>query len=441
MTVAAALKQLLVHHGFRRLLAVRVVTQGSDGILQLALASYVLFSPQQQPNAAAIAAVLAITLLPFSVIGPFVSMVLDRWDRRRIVVVTDSCRVVLALSIGALVLTGARSAPVQGGIMALALVALSANRFLLAALSAALPYTIDEDEYLSANTIMPIIGPAGVMVGAAVAAGVRLVLGQVWQTYQADAVVFTIAAVGFATSATLASRFAPGQLGPSHPTVHTFSETWGALVEGARHLVSRPPAALGIATIGLQRVTFGVAMVGTILMYRNRFHELADVDAALADLAMWGIATGAGFVLASVVNPAMVRRLRVRRWIVVLLVMCAISQAMPGSVFTKPTLVAASFLLGLWSQSLKMCVDTLVQAHVDDAFKGRVFIIYDAVFNTALVLAAVIAAFILPADGASVPVFLGLAGVYLLVAALFALRSRRLGVAEFDLGTESITQG
>ena len=64
--------------------------------------------------------------------------------------------------------------------------------------------------------------------------------------------------------------------------------------------------------------------------------------------------------------------------------------------------MVAAFLLGLTAQSVKICVDTLVQAYVDDDFKGRVFVLYDMVFNVALVAAAVIAALILPANGKSV---------------------------------------
>ena len=52
-------------------------------MLQVALASYVLFSPERQPDAASIAVVLAITLLPFSIVGPFVGVVLDRVSRGR----------------------------------------------------------------------------------------------------------------------------------------------------------------------------------------------------------------------------------------------------------------------------------------------------------------------------------------------------------------------
>jgi MFS family permease len=433
----ASLRQLWRHRLFRRLVAVRAVAQTSDGMVQVGLASYVLFSPYQQPDGWSIATVLAITLLPFSVLGPFVSIVLDRWSRRQIMVITDSCRVVLALIIAALVGSGQRTGGVTLAIMLTALVAMSANRFVLAGLSSALPHTIEADEYLSANTIMPVIGPTGVVIGGGLAIGIRQGLGHTIETYQADALVFAVAAAGFATSAWIASGFARTALGPDHEHHHSAREVLVGLRAAVGHLLNRRPAAIGLATIGLQRVIFGVAMVGTILAYRNYFFSLEDVDRAMVALGLWAGATGVGFFLSTAVSPPMAAKLGMRRWMIIVLIAVAVIQVFPGSVFTQPTLVAASFLLGLGAQSLKICTDTLVQAHIDDTYKGRVFVLYDMVFNAALSIAAVIAALILPPNGVSVPMFLGLAGAYGVVAVLFAIGSGRIGAAAFDRGTES----
>jgi hypothetical protein len=78
----------------------------------------------------------------------------------------------------------------------------------------------------------------------------------------------------------------------------------------------------------------------------------------------------------------------------------------------------------------------VVQAHVADEVKGRVFVLYDMVFNVALVLAALIGALILPVDGRSVPILVVLAVGYLVIAGLFALASRGLSM---NRGTESLT--
>src|SRR5918997_1548307 len=166
MEFLRSLRQLWRHRYFRRLLAVRIATQSSDGVLQIALASYVLFSPERQPDAAAIAAVLAITLLPFSILGPFVGVVLDRVARRQVLVVVDLLRAGLAVSLAALVATGLRTGGVETVFYGGVLLAMSLNRFLLAALSASLPHTISAEEYMVANSVVPTVGPAGVLIGA-----------------------------------------------------------------------------------------------------------------------------------------------------------------------------------------------------------------------------------------------------------------------------------
>jgi len=423
---------------FRRLLAVRVATQASDGVLQVALASYVLFSPQRQPDAASIAAVLAITLLPFSVLGPFVGVILDRWSRRQVLVVADLTRAALTLAVGTLVATGLRTGGVETLFYAGVLVLMSINRFLLAALSASLPHTIDPGEYMVANAVVPTVGPAGVLLGAGVGTGLRLLLGRGMADYSANAILFCVAAGGFVLSASLALRIPRRRLGPDASIPPRPAQVVAGLVAALRHLRQRAPAGLGLITIGAHRVVYGVVTVATILVYRNYFHPPEAVEAAIADLGALVAATGAGFVLAAAVTPPATARIGVRAWLVTCLAGSAVLQVFPGAVYSRAPLLIAAFALGITAQSIKICVDTLVQAHVDDDFKGRVFVLYDMVFNVALVAAAGLGAIILPADGRSVPILVALAAGYAGLAVVFALVSRGL---DLDHGTESLRTG
>ena len=437
MQLVSGLCQLWRHRYFRRLLAVRVATQSCDGLLQIALASFVLFSPERQPDARSIAAVLAITLLPFSVLGPFVGIVLDRWSRRQVLVVVDLSRSVLALGLASLVSTGLRTPGVEAAFYAGVLLAMSLNRFLLAALSAALPHTIDPDEYMVANSVVPTVGPIGALVGAGVGTGLRLVLGTRMTDSHANALLFVVAAAGFVLSSTLALRIPRRQLGPDDVTPPRARDIVTGLVGALRHLGERRPAALGLLTIGAHRLVYGLVTVATILVYRNYFHAVADVDAAIADLGVLVVVTGAGFVLAAVVTPPATARVGVRSWIIVSLVGSAVVQVLPGAIYAKVPLLVAALLLGIGAQNVKICVDTLVQAYVDDDVKGRVFVLYDMVFNVALVVAAAVGALVLPANGKSVTVLVVLAVVYLLIAVAFALASRGL---RLDAGTESLQE-
>lgn len=434
------LRRLWRHGLFRKLVGVRVAAQAADGILQVGTAAYVLFSPQEQPDAWSIAAVLAISLLPFSVLGPFISIVLDRWNRRQIIIVTDLIRIGIALALAAMVATGSRDPLLMGVFMVLVLVAMSLNRFLLAGLQAALPHTVDHDEYLDASTVMPMIGPAGVVLGAGVAGGMRLSTAGVIEAHQADALIFCIAALCFAVTVAVAYRIPPDALGPHH-TDRVALERPGDVLRGLgaalSHLRERRPAGLGLLVIGAQRIVYGMVTVSAILLYRNWFHEVSEVDAAIADLGIWMGATGAGFILSAFITPPGTRRLGLRGWIIAVLFGGAVLQWLPGSVITPPTLVVAAFGLGLASQSLKICVDALVQAHVDDDFKGRVFTLYDMVFNTSLVAAAVLTAALFPANGHTVVGFVVLGGLFALVGVAFTLASARLDPAVWRAGTEA----
>ena len=430
-----SLRQLLRHRYFRRLLAVRVAVQSSDGVLQVALAAYVLFSPERQPDATSIATVLAITLLPFSILGPFAAIVIDRVSRRQVLVVANLARAAVALGLAVLIATGLQTVGVEVLIYGGLLLAMSLNRFLLAALSASLPHTIDPHEYMVANSVVPTVGPAGLLIGVALATPLRLILGHVITDYQANAILFLIATVGFVLSAVLALSIPRRQLGPDTVATTRVRDVVTGLVEAVAHLRAQRPAGIGLLTIAAHRLIHGIVTVATILVYRNYFHRPDEIDPAIADLGLLVVITGAGFVFASVVAPPLSARRGLRSTMIMCLLGSAVFQVMPGAIYARLTIMVAAFLLGLTAQGIKICVDTVVQAHVADEFKGRVFVIYDIIFNVALVAAAVIAAVILPASGKSVPILIIMAICYLLITLWFALVTRGLSMNE---GTESL---
>ena len=431
------LQRLFRHRAFVRLLRVRIAAQTGDGTVQVGMASYVLFSPQNAPDAAAIATVLAITMLPFSIVGPFVSVALDRWSRQRIVMVVDSTRVALCLIIAALIGTNSTTGVGEAALFGLLLLALSLNRFMLAGLSAGLPGTVDDDEYLDASSIMPMIGPAGLMVGGGIAGGTRLALSNVMPIHQADAVVFCIAAAIFALSVTFASRIPRDGLGPAADTPRgSVAEVWDGLVAAIVHIRTKRTVVQGLTAVIVQRITYGLLMVTTILAYRNHFHGEDDLPAAMVDLGLWFGVAGVGYVLSGVVAPPVSNRLGVRRAILAFLIVSGIVQIVPGSIFARPALVAAGFVLGVCAQSMKVCVDTVVQAHVADEFRGRTFVLYDMIFNVSLVTGATLGALLAPTHGLSLPIYLGMATAFFAIATWFALRSQTLGDAIFNEGTE-----
>jgi predicted MFS family arabinose efflux permease len=176
--------------------------------------------------------------------------------------------------------------------------------------------------------------------------------------------------------------------------------------------------------IGAQRFCYGVFTVSMVLIYRNHFHGPGDTDAAFADLSVAVLVSGVGFVAAAFLTPWVVERVSARSWVLGLLAAATVVTLLPGLLFRRPGVLVVALVLGLASQGIKIVVDTLVQTNVDDAFRGRVFALYDVIFNVAFVAAAAVGAVVLPDDGRSPGVLVAVAAGYLLVAACYARATR-----------------
>ena len=419
MTVLRHLAHLLRGRWFRRLFTVRVASQLTDGVFQVALASYVVFSPERAPGPAAIAGALAVVLLPFSVLGPFVGVFLDRWSRRQVLAWSNFVRVglVLLLALGV-------HADLRGpGLFGLILLCLSVNRFLLAALSAALPHVVRDDELITANALTPTAGTLAFLVGLGLGTGARIGWGHLG--VDSDVGVLVTSAVLYALAGGLALRIPRDLLGPERdvqrPALReSLRVVARGLVDGLRHLGERRPAAYGLAAIGAHRFFYGISSVALILLYRNYFHTPAEADAAFTGLSVAVLVSGLGFVAAAVLTPVVTERVSRRTWVLGLLAVAALTQAFPGALYTEPALLVTAFALGLASQGIKIVVDTLVQTHVDDGFRGRVFALYDVIFNVAFVAAAAVAAVVLPRDGKSYVVLAAVTLGYVVTALWYA---------------------
>jgi hypothetical protein len=144
--------------------------------------------------------------------------------------------------------------------------------------------------------------------------------------------------------------------------------------------------------------------------------------------------SGAGFFAGAVITPAVVRRIGKQTWIVALLGLAALTVLVTIAPFREVPLAVGGFVLGLASQGIKISVDVIVQESVLDAYRGRVFSVYDMLFNGVFVGAAAVAAVTLPATGRSFSVLAALFAGWALAAVAYHLAAGRLGsLVEGDL--------
>jgi MFS family permease len=224
----------------------------------------------------------------------------------------------------------------------------------------------------------------------------------------------------------------PDRLGPQHevppPSArHAFRAVAVGLVEGARHVCDRPAARYALTLITAQRFCYGTGTIATLLLYRNYFHDpTSDGDAAMAGLGAVFAAAGLGYFVAAVVTPEVTPRIGKSGWIVVSMLAASVFGFALVVPYEPPPLVLGAFLLGLAAQAVKICVDTIVQESIDDEFRGRVFSVYDVLFNSAFVSAAAVASLTMPESGKSYAI-LSMISLGYAVAAVLYLRAVGMG--------------
>ena len=419
------MREVLATRDFRWLFAVRLIGQFSDGLLQAALATFVLFSPERQPDAIKVATAFAILLLPYSIIGPFAGVFLDRWRRRDVLVRANLVKSLATLPIIALVVVGN-----DGLLLGLAvLTVLGVGRFVLAGLSASLPHVVSGRDLITANALTPTSGTIAAAIGAVGGIALRASVGG------GDAgseLVLTLAACGFAASALAATRIARMKLGPrGERPADTLRGVAMGMIDGIRQLFRAPIAGRAIAVAGAHRVAFGALTVAALLLVRNTFNTAAEADTALNEFAVITACAAAGALIAAMLTPWTTRRFGAVTWSIAVLLQAGtlgVALVYVGAMTpSMPTLLVGAASIGFAGQGVKVCADTLVQRHVPDDHLGRVFAIFDMVLNVCLVTGIAIMAFGAPKSGQAPALILAI-GVLLAGTALWYrwASSRRL---------------
>ncbi|WP_327587105.1 MFS transporter [Nonomuraea sp. NBC_00507] len=398
MSFVADLRVVLRGRDFRRLFGTRLVSQFSDGIFQFGVTGFAFFSPESQTTALQVAAGLAVLLLPYSILGPFVGVFIDRWSRRQILVVAPFVRGALLLVAAGLVAADVPDAAFYGA----ALAVLGVNRFFLASLGASLPHVVPIDRLMAANAIVPTSGTVVTFLGF----GVGYLLRKVFSgDDQGVALLLIISGVVFGLSALVARTMDRRLLGPesdpSRPQAReAVRHVVAGLVDGAKHLVTHRVAAATIGAMAAHRFFYGMATALGIILYRYYFYD-GDPDAALEGVSLVVATSGAGYLLAVIITPYATERFTIERWVPIALSAAGVLTAALVLPFQEWGLPIAGFVLGVAGQSVKICADTTVQRDVEDIYLGRAFSIYDMLFNGMYVLAAGLSAMILPANGKS----------------------------------------
>ncbi|MGB3482734.1 MAG: MFS transporter [Mycobacterium sp.] len=405
---------------FWRLLELRLASQFGDGLFQAALAGALLFNPDRAANAWAVAGAFAVLFLPYSILGPFAGALLDRWDRRMVLVGANLGRLVLILGVGVLLAAGAGDVAILCG----ALIVNGFTRFVASGLSAALPHVVPRGQVVTMNSVATATGAAATFLGANFMLLPRWLLGA--NDAGSAAIIFMVALpVGLALL--LALRFPAHILGPDdtiraiHGSVlYTVSTGW---VHGFRTVATVPSVAATLTALAAHRMVFGINTLVVLVIVRHIDTPSVAV-AGLGSAVIFVAATGSGSFLATAITPALVKRWGRFRAANGALLAAAAVQVAAVSMYL-PLLVGCGFLLGAAGQIVKLCADSAMQIDVDDALRGHVFAVQDSLFWLAFIAATTVAASVIPNDDPPPGLIVAGTGIYLLGLALHVFLGRR----------------
>ncbi|WP_418004118.1 MFS transporter [Mycobacterium sp. PDNC021] len=403
---------------FRRLLELRVVSQFGDGLFQAGLVGGLLFNPEREADPWAIAGAFAALYLPYSLLGPFAGALLDRWDRRQVLIVANLARLLLMIGVGALLATAAGDTSILFG----ALIINGFTRFVSSGMSAALPHVVPTEQVVSMNSVVTACGAVSAFAGANLMLLPRWLLGA---GDASSAVVIWLAALPVALALWLVVRFHPHLLGPDDSARAVHGSAIYAVVTGwvygLRSVINVPTVAATLTGLASHRMVFGINTLMVLVLVR---HGGGEHVAGFAVTVVFVAAAGLGSFLGNVVMPAAVRRWGRYATANGALAIAAVVQ-LSGVGLQIPVLIACSLVLGTVGQVVKLCADSAMQLDVDDALRGHVFAVQDALFWMAFIAAITVSAAVIPADGKSSALMASGAVVYLVGLALHATLAKR----------------
>ncbi|MCD0442100.1 MFS transporter [Glycomyces sp. A-F 0318] len=418
-------RSLAGNRRFRHLLAVRLTSQAADGMFQASLALSVFFNPAlgEASDPFRYAAAVALLLGPYSLLGPYVGTVLDRFSRRNLIGGANLARAALMLVI-ALTLAGG----FNWTWVLCAMVVLAANRFVLAGLGACHPQVVPPGDLVTANSLASTLGALAYGLGLATTGVAKLVDSNVSYSMLALA-----AGCGYLVSAfVVTASFRRGDLGPAEDAPggglwKGLTATTEGMWAGFKHLASRKGPALVIAVQGLHRFLYGIVFIIAIALFMGFFWDV-DSDPTRTTTISWllvlAVLGNVGVLAAALATPLATRVWGPRNWIIALMALCAIVVAALAGAMRPVMFAVAVLLVNIASQGVKITVDTSIQRGVEDAYRGRVFSVNDTVYNIGYLAGLFAAALVVPKDGYAPGTLVAVALAYGLICVGYAYLAR-----------------
>lgn len=378
---AERIRVLLAQRDFRVLLGAQGVSQAADGLAQAAFTYALVIEPFRQGTPGKILGLFVLTLLPYSLLSPFMGVFVDRWPRRGLLIWTNVSRAVLLLTLP----LWSRLVPGTGELLGSLLVVLALGRLFLTTKGALLPAVLHERHLLRGNALSAGGGMLAALVGGV--AGV-LIAGSA-----PPSTPYIAAGILYATAAWLSSLLSEPFAHAHARAVRLFEATrtvLDELVDGLQTIWVRPAARLPLIGIFILRTAGMFVAIAAILVIKDVYPDSSDEGGKLSSSALALGAAGAGAFAAAVATSVVGGRFDRARLILAGFVVSGLGIVALGGVVDIYAVLGLTFVGGFGTFLTKVAVDAQVQDALPDDVRGRAFALYDILYNLASVAAGVL---------------------------------------------------
>lgn len=400
---AISARDLLKIRNFRLLWGGQIVSNFGDALTHLTLVLYI--NRITDGDTQAIAWLLIALALPMATLGLVAGVFVDRWDRKRVMIISDSIRGVLTLGFVAAVVWEQLWL-----IYLLAFLHATVSSFFSPARGAVIPLIVPKDALLAANSLSQTTLVFIRVLGTAVAGFLVGTLNTFTPAYLIDAATFSISALFIVRLSLPETRLENSTAGdtPSAKLILTQLSDGIKLIVGNRVLIGIM-VAISIAMLGLGAVN--------VLLAPMLVNEMGLPETWFGGLEL---AQTLGMIISGATITVLAARFKPTSLISSSLIVMGIVLAFFTTINTVWPMFPALFLIGLTSPPLNAGISTILQTSVENQLLGRVSSALHAVIQTSNLLSMFLAGVVAAAVGTR-NVFL-ISGVIVVIAGIAALQ-------------------
>ncbi|MGE5571732.1 MAG: MFS transporter [Bacteroidota bacterium] len=340
---------------FLRLWVGQSISNFGDALTRMAL---LILVAQKTGSAASISAIAAVQLVPMIAFGPFIGVLVDRWNRKAVMIAADVVRGLLVL--------GIVFAPDLATVYGLAFLSATASLFFMPARTAVVPEIVGKENFISATALGQVTYQIVTLVGPAAGGAITGLFG-VRSAFLVDAATFFVSAV-----LTLSVKCPPIPVAGKRLTTAEFLRSFRqgiGFLAGSRVLRYLVVVfAISVSALGFVTVLGPDYYLNILKMKAEMFGVLRSIEGAgmlvgAALLGQWAARLGRGRVILG--GLALVG------------VWSAAFIVRPGFAFLVPWAV----LSGLGTSAINVPLSAVFVERTDVEMRGRVFSVTNSLLN------------------------------------------------------------